>query len=120
MLLPNPNVEVGQCCNELFIVQTDSIASRVAVPPSLILILCIFAERAQYAFKVMLIFEPNVLLYECKACRLSVAWNRGCRHVASDLDTISWILSLVRRSSVQNPYFAHAVKSANSQRALSF
>jgi|1186.fasta_scaffold395704_2 hypothetical protein len=67
MLLPNSNFEVRQCRHELFIVRTNSIASRVAVSPSLIFVVCIFAERAQYTFKMMFIFEPNMLLYECKS-----------------------------------------------------
>src|SRR5256885_11770444 len=88
MLLQNSDFQVRQCGHELFIVQADSIVPRVSVPPALCLVLCIFAERAQYAFKVMLIFEPNMFLYECNACRFSIARNRcGC-HVASDLDTI--------------------------------
>ena len=88
MLLQNFDFEVRQCCHELFIVQADSIVPRVAVPPRLVLILCILAERAQYPFKMMLIFESNMFPYECNACRFPIARNRcGC-HVASDLDTI--------------------------------
>jgi len=46
MLLLDLNFEVGQCRHELFVVRTDSIASKIAVPPSLILIVCVFAEGA--------------------------------------------------------------------------
>lgn len=64
MLLLNFNFEVRQCRHETFVVRTNSIPPRIAVTPSFILILCTFAECAQYAFKVMFIFEANMLLYE--------------------------------------------------------
>lgn len=88
MLLLNFNFEVRQCRHETFVVRTNSIPPRIAVTPSFILILCTFAECAQYAFKVMFIFEANMLVYERQAHGFSVARNRCCCHVASDLNTV--------------------------------
>jgi len=67
MLLADLNFEVGQCPHELFVVRTDSITSRIAIPPSFISVLCDLAEGVQYSFKMMLIFQPNMLLDEGKA-----------------------------------------------------
>ena len=105
VLLPNLYFEVRQRSHELFVVRTNSIAPRIAVTPSFILIVCIFAEGAQDAFEVMFIFESNMLLDQCKACRFSVARNRCCWHLASDLNTVSRILPLVLRSTAMKIIF---------------
>jgi len=68
ILVPNLNFEIRQRRHELFVVGTDSIASRIAVAPSFILIVCMFAESAHHTFKVMFIFESDMLLHERKAC----------------------------------------------------
>src|SRR5579864_2738426 len=89
MLLQNFNFEVRQCCDELFIVQADSIASRVAVPPRYVFIVCYLADRAQYSLKVMLVFEPNMFVHKRETRGLPIVRNRCCCHTAPDLAPIS-------------------------------
>jgi hypothetical protein len=49
----------------------------MVLPPSLIIVLCSIAERAENTFKVMLVLKSNVLLDKCDTSGPSVFQN-GC------------------------------------------
>ncbi len=66
------NLQVRQRLHDLLVKQTNPVAAFVVFAPSFIVILCRIAEGAENTFKVVRVFQANVLLNRCDASRLPV------------------------------------------------
>ncbi len=57
------DLEVGQRLHQLLVKQTDSFRARVVFAPRLVIVARGFAERAENAFKIVVVLKANVLLH---------------------------------------------------------
>src|ERR1700733_3790585 len=81
MLALHRDFQVGQRVHELFVKLPYSIPAPIVFSPRLVVIMCGITERTKNSFKIMLIFQPDVLLNNCDASRPLIVGNRFAGHI---------------------------------------
>jgi hypothetical protein len=79
------NFQVGQRPDELLVKPADPVPAFIVLSPRFIIVPSGIAKGSENTFKVMLVFQSNVLLDNCDTCRprvfVSVSRNRCAGHM---------------------------------------